>query len=207
MNAAPAVDELTTMLDETNRGPGSLAFIALRCLIYIGMPAEKSVCRALTNQSPEIRSFATAQVSWVTDDIELYLKRLERPLNDADAAVRFAAVQALGLQTKYPDEVLPPLVKAMHDPVQSVSGYAAKFLGELGTNGIKAFDALSNIVDTGNSYMATHALRSLVSIAPDRALPMVFGWLESRNQDHRARGTLLLTEFPTTTPEILCKLK
>jgi HEAT repeat protein len=206
-NAAPAVDELTIMLADTNRGPDSLAFIALRCLIYIGMPAEKSVCASLTNQNPEIRAFATSQIGWVTDDIELYLRRLEVPLNDADATVRFAAVQGLGLQTTYPDEVLPLLIRAMNDPAQNIAGYAVKFVGELGTNGVKALEPLREIVETGNSYMATHALKSLLSVAPDRALPMVFGWLESTNQDHRARGALLLTEFPTVTPRIVERLK
>jgi HEAT repeat protein len=174
-NAAPAVDELTTMLADTNRGPDSLAFIALQCLIYIGMPAEKSACASLTNQNPEIRAFAASQIGWVTDDIELYLKRLEGPLNDSDVSVRFAAVQGLGLQTTYPDEVLPLLIRAINDPAQSVAGYAVKFVGELGTNAVEALEPLKKIVETGNSYMATHALRSLLSLAPDQALPMVFG--------------------------------
>jgi HEAT repeat protein len=206
-NAAPAVEKLTTMLADTNRGPGSLALIALRGLIYIGMPAEKSVCRALTNQNPEIRAFATSQIGWVSNDIELYLKRLEGPLRDSDTTVRFAAVQGLGLQTKYPEEVLPLLIRAMSDPAQNVAGYAVRFVGDLGTNGIKALEPLKEIVETGNSYMATHALRSLTSVAPDRALPMVFAWLDSTNQDHRARAALMLAEFLTTTPVMLDRLK
>jgi HEAT repeat protein len=206
-NAASAVDELTTMLADTNTGPGSRAFDALRCLIYIGMPAEKSVCGALTNLNPEIRRFATAQVGWLSPDIELYLKRLEGPLNDADGTVRFAAVQGLGLQTQYPDEVLPLLIRAMKDPAESSAGYAVKFVGDLGTNGVKAFEPLKEIVDTGSSYMAGQALRSLVSVAPDRALPVVFGWLDSTNQDHRSRAVFVLADFPTITPQILERLK
>src|SRR5207302_9211710 len=93
-------------------------------------------------------------------------------------------------------EILPLLVKAMHDPQQSVSGYAAKFLGELGTNGVEAFCALSNVVQTGNSYMATHALRSLVSIDPERALPITLGWLQSSNADHRARAAKCTGKLP-----------
>jgi hypothetical protein len=206
-NAAPAVDELTAMLAGTNQGPGSLAFDALRCLIYIGMPAEKSVCGALTNQNSEIRRFATAQVGWVSPDIELYLKRLEGPLNDPDGTVRFAAVQGLGLQTKYPEEVLPLLIRAMKDPAESSAGYAVKFVGDLGTNGVKAFEPLKEIVETGSSYMAGQALRSLVSLAPDRALPIVLGWLDSTNQDHRSRAVFVLADFPTITPHILERLK
>src|SRR5262249_6325270 len=148
-----------------------------------------------------------SQIGWVTDDIEVYLRRLEGPLNDSDATVRFAAVQGLGLQTEYPEEVLPVLIRAMNDPAENIAGYAVKFVGELGTNGVQAFEPLKQIVETGNSYMATHALRSLVSVAPGRALPMAFGWLESTNQDHRTRAALVLADFPTITPQILARLK
>ena len=201
-NCAAAVPQLTRLMGDTN-----YAFTALRCLIGIGKPAETPVCQALTNRSPEIRRFAASQLAWVTDDIDVYLARLAGPLHDPDAAVRFAAVQALGMQTPYPDEVIPLLVKAMQDPAQSVAGYAAKFLGDLGTNGLKAFDALSNVVETGSAYMATHALRSLVSIAPGRALPVALGWLRSSDSDRRARAAGVLGQFPSASDEILDALR
>ena len=143
-NGAAAVPELTRLMQDTNH-----AFTALRCLVYVGEPAEIPICQALTNRSPQIRAFAASQLEGVTGDIGIYLARLEGPLTDADATVRFAAVQALGLQLEYPKEVIPLLVRAMGDSQQSVSGYAAKFLGELGTNGMAAFGALSNVVETG----------------------------------------------------------
>jgi HEAT repeat protein len=200
-NCAPAVPELTRMLNDTNH-----AFTALRCLVCIGVPAKAPVCQALTNSSVEIRRFAASQLACVTDDMEVYLAWLKLPLSDPDSMVRFAAVQALGLQKDSPHEIVPFLVKAIADPQQSVSGYAAKFLGELGTNAVEAFDALSNVVETGNSYMATHALRSLVSIDGERALPMTLGWLQSSNADHRARAANVLGNYPPT-PEILDRLK
>ena len=95
----------------------------------------------------------------------------------------------------------------MKDPAQNIAGYAAKFLGELGPNGIEAFEPLKKMVESGNPYMASQALRSLVSIAPERALPMAFEWLESTDQEHRSRAALLLTEFPTATPRMLDRLK
>jgi HEAT repeat protein len=201
-NCAAAVPQLTRLMEDTNH-----AFTALRCLVGIGEPAETPVCQALTNRSPEIRRFAASQLAWVTDDIDVYLARLGGPLNDPDTTVRFAAVQALGLQTEYPNEVIPLLVKAMHDPQQSVSGYAAKFLGEFGTNGVRAFGELSSVVENGNPYMASHALRSLVAIDPNRALPMVLRWLRSSEPDRRSRAAWVLGEFRTVTPEILDALK
>ena len=119
-NCAAAVPRLTRLMQDPNR-----AFTALRCLVVIGAPAELPVCQALTNPSPAIRAFATSQLSFVTDDIDVYLSRLAGPLSDPDGSVRFAAVQALGLQAQYPEESLPLLVKAIHDPQQSEIGRAS----------------------------------------------------------------------------------
>jgi HEAT repeat protein len=201
-NCVAAVPHLARLMEDTNH-----AFTALRCLVGIGEPAATPVCQALTNRSTDIRRFAASQLAWVTDDIDVFFARLNCPLSDPDATVRFAAVQVLGLQMQSPNEVIPLLVKAMQDPEQSVSGYAAKSLGDLGTNGIKAFDALRNVVMNGNPYMATHALRSLVFIAPDHALPMALGWLRSSDADRRARAAGVLGQFPSATKEILDALK
>ena len=201
-NCWKAVPQLTSLMQDTNH-----AFTALRCLVGIGAPAEMALCQALTNQSPEIRRFATSQLAEVTDDIGLYVARLEGPLNDPDATVRFAAVQALGLQTEYPEEVIPLLVKAMGDSQQSVSSYAAKFLGDFGTNGAAAFGALSNVVVSGNMYMASHALRSLMAIAPERGLPMTVAWLRCENAERRARAAWVLGEVGAASPEIVALLR
>ena len=53
-NAAPAVAELTKLLNDKEH-----AFVAVRCLIAVGPPAEQSVSQALTNQSVQVRYFAT----------------------------------------------------------------------------------------------------------------------------------------------------
>ncbi len=201
-NCAGAVPELTRLMQDTNH-----ALTALRCLTGVGKPAEVPVCQALTNQNPEIRRFAAEQLAWVTDDIDVYLSRLNGPLNDSDGGVRFAAVQALGLQQEYPKEVIPLLIKAMGDSQQSISGYAAKFLGDLGTNGIEAFGALSNVVENGSAYMAGQALKSLASIAPARALPLVLAWLGSSDPNRRAQAAWTLRKFPTATLEILAALR
>jgi HEAT repeat protein len=189
-NCASAVPKLALLMQDTNH-----AFTALRCLIGIGEPAEVPVCQALTNKSPEIRRFAAQQLAWVTDDIEVYLARMSGPLNDSDATVRFAAVQALGLQTQYPEEVIPLLVKAMADPAQSVAGYAAKFLGDFGTNGVGAFASLSNLVQNGSPYMAGQALNSLIAIDPDQALPIALRLLDSSDFNQRAHAAFALGLF------------
>ena len=53
-NTAPAVAELTKLLNDKEH-----AFVAVRCLIAVGPPAEQSVSQALTNQSVQVRYFAT----------------------------------------------------------------------------------------------------------------------------------------------------
>ena len=84
---------------------------------------------------------------------------------DADGVCRQSNEYTCGpaAAVEYPKEVIPLLVRAMGDSQQSVSGYAAKFLGEMGTNGIAAFGALSNVVETGNAYTMVQAL-STVSV-------------------------------------------
>ena len=72
---------------------------------------------------------------------------------------------------------------------------------------VMAFGALSNVVQNGNAYMSTHALRSLVSIAPDRALPMTMAWLRSADADRRARAASILGEFSPLTVDNLDALK
>ena len=106
-NAAPAVAELAKLLNDKEH-----AFVAVRCLIAVGPPAEPSVSQALTNQSVQVRYFATQQFAWVTDNDEVYLAKMRECLEDPDGSVRFAAVQGIGLQTQAPDLAIPLLLEA-----------------------------------------------------------------------------------------------
>src|SRR5258707_1326539 len=81
----------------------------------------------------EIRRFSASQLAFVTADIEVFLDRLKVPLNDPDASVRLAAVEAVGLQTDCPDKAMPLLIKALDDPQESVSSHACAALGDFGT--------------------------------------------------------------------------
>jgi HEAT repeat protein len=201
-NCASAVPQLARLIGDTNH-----ACTAVMCLAGIGRPSEAPVCQALTNPSPDVRCIAASQLARVTDDLEVYLARLIGPLNDPNARVRSAAVLALGSQAHHSDAVIPLLVKALQDPDQHVSQYATHLLGSLGTNGMKAFDALSDVAQSGNAPRARDAMRSLVFIDPDRALPTVLRWLRSSEAIQRAQAASILGAVNSVTPEIVAALK
>jgi hypothetical protein len=201
-NCASVVPQLARLIGDTNH-----ACTSVRCLAGIGKPAVAPVCQALTNPNPEVRGIAASELARVTDDKEVYLARLNGPLNDPNARVRHAAVLAVWSQAHNPDAVIPLLVKAMQDPDQNVSGDAARLLGSLGTNAMKAFDALSNVTEHGNGSMSYQALRSLVFIDPDRALLIVLRWLRSSEASQRAEAARILGAVSRATPEIVAALR
>src|SRR5581483_8149928 len=118
-NCAPAVPELTRMLDNPSH-----SFTAVRCLLFIGKPAGTSICQALTNGDWRVRQFATSQLAWVVDDAEVYLAHLKDCLKDTNSAVRFAAVQGIGAQTDVPDLAIPLLLAVLQDPDDNISAVA-----------------------------------------------------------------------------------
>ena len=167
-NATPAVGELTKLLQDTGN-----AFTAVRCLVFIGTPAEPAVSQALTNKSREVRYFAAQQFAWVTDDDVVFLARMKDCLKDSDASVRFAAVQGVGEQTQAPGEAVPLLIAALDDGDDRVSSQAVSALSGFGTNAASAFATLTNLVDTGTQAQARSALKALAAIAPVAALPVL----------------------------------
>jgi len=196
-NAAPAVAELTKLLNDKQH-----AFVAVRCLVAVGPPAEPSVSQALTNQSVQVRYFATQQFAWVTDNDEVYLAKMRECLEDPDGSVRFAAVQGIGLQTQAPDLAIPLLLEALRDKQDTVYSWAAKFLANFGTNAMRAFPDLSNAVEHGNPNTVNQALKTLVVIAPDKALPIVFENFRSADSHRRKISVELLNQYPATNLEI-----
>jgi len=196
-NAAPAVAELTKLLNDKEH-----AFVAVRCLIAVGPPAEQSVSQALTNQSVQVRYFATQQFAWVTDNDEVYLAKMRECLEDPDGSVRFAAVQGIGLQTQAPDLAIPLLIEALRDKQDTVASWAAKFLANFGTNAMRAFPDLRNAVEHGNPNTVNQALKTLVVIAPDKALPIVFENFRSADSHRRKISVELLNQYPATNLEI-----
>lgn len=197
-NAAPAVGELTRLLDDKEH-----AFAAVRCLVYVGKPAETSVWQALTNRDPRVRHFATQQLAWVTEDNDAFFAHMKNSLNDLDASVRFAAVQEIGAQTDATNAVIPLLIEALDDRDGNVSSWAAKFLEDFGTNAMKAVPVLSNVVVNGRSpARANEALRALVAIAPEEALPLVLESFRSPDPHTRSASLVLLCKYPHETPAI-----
>jgi HEAT repeat protein len=196
-NGAPAVPKLAGLLDDTNH-----AFTAVRCLIAIGTPAEAAVARALTNKSVQVRYFATQQFAWVTDDTEDFLAHMEKRLSDTDGSVRFAAAQGIGMQTHAPDSAIPLLLRALHDTQDAVSSCAAKSLADFGSNAARAFPDLSDAVKNGSPNTARQALITLVAIAPDEALPIVFDNFRSADPRRRRPALELLWKYPATNSQV-----
>jgi HEAT repeat protein len=196
-NAAPAVGELTKLLADKQH-----AFAAVRCLIAIGPPAELAVIQALTNQSVQVRYFATQQFGWVTDDTEDYLAYMKKCLNDPDGSVRFAAVQGIGQQTQSPDSAVPLLQEALRAKQEPAASSAAKFLADFGTNALRALPDLSNAVENGSSSTAYQALKTMVAIAPNEALPLVFKNFRSSDSHRRRLSVELLCKYPATNLEV-----
>jgi HEAT repeat protein len=196
-NAAPAIGELTSLLADKQH-----AFTAVRCLVAIGTPAEAAVSQALTNKSEQVRYFATQQFGWVTDDTEDFLAHMKKCLNDPDGSVRFAAVQGIGLQTQAPDSAIPLLLEALRDKQDTISSWAAKFLADFGTNAVRTFPDLRNAVENGSPNTVYQALKTLVAIAPDEALPIVFNNFRSTDLHRRRISVELLYKYPATNLEI-----
>jgi HEAT repeat protein len=167
-NAAPAVRKLIELLNDKER-----AFVAARCLEYIGKPAESALCECLTNADWQVRHLSVSALAEVTDDVEAYLARLHDRLKDAEPSVRFATVQCIGLQTDAPELAVPLLMSALGDPTDQVSSQAANALSGFGTNAASAFSRLTNLVFAGRPGQITPALKALAAIAPTEALPIL----------------------------------
>src|SRR5665213_228889 len=170
-NAAPAVGELAKLLDEKDN-----TFTAERCLVFIGKPAESVFCGALTNQDERVRQWSMDNLAAVTDDVGVYIVRIKNRLQDSSDAVRADAVDDIGIQTSAPELAISLLIAALKDSSDSVSSHAASSLANFGTNALVAFPILTNLVSSGGS-VAGMALRTLIIIAPDRALPIFTNFL------------------------------
>ena len=196
-NAAPVVAELTILLNDKEH-----AFVAVRCLVAVGPPAEPSVSQALTNQNVQVRYFATQQFVWVAENDEVYLSKMRECLKDPDGSVRFAAVQGIGLQTQTPHLAIPLLLEALRDKQDTVASWAAKFLADFGTNALRTFPDLSDAVEHGGPNTVYQAMKTMVAIAPDKALPIIFENFRSADYHRRKISVELFGQYPATNSEI-----
>ena len=165
-NGAPAAEALGKLLDKPRR-----LLVIGRCLESIGKPAEPVICQALTNQDVAVRQWAIDQLASVTDDVEVYITRIKPRLHDSSDAVRATAVDAIGIQTSAPEVAVPLLIEALKD--SAVSANAAGALANFGTNALVAFPILTNFVEHGDQNVAGAALKTIISIDPDQALPIL----------------------------------
>ena len=222
-NGAPAAEALVKLLDKPRR-----LLVIGKCLESIGKPAEPVICQALTNQDVAVRQWAVEQLASVTDDVEVYITRIKPRLHDASDAVRVTTVGAIGVQTSAPELAVPLLIEALKD--SAVSANAAGALANFGTNALVAFPILTNLVEHGGSNVAgaalktiiiidsdqglpiltnclargksgtALALRALVDVAPERALPIILSRLQSPDTETRRISFRLLCRYPLTPP-------
>jgi HEAT repeat protein len=167
-NAAPAVAELTKLLNDEE-----LAFAAVRCLDFVGKPAEAALCLCLTNRNSRVRELSVAALASVTPDVARYLARIKPLLRDADPEVRLAAIGGVAAQTEAPDLAVPLLIQALQDVDDNVSAEAAGALSGFGTNASSAFSVLTNLVQSDKPNRMRAALRALVATCPDKALSVL----------------------------------
>ena len=99
-----------------------------------------------------------------------------------DAAAELRGVCAHGLaSTGHPDAVLE-LVRLLADPEWRVRAEAARALGNSGRLEAEAVLRLKALVGDTESEVVCECLGSLLSIAPERSLDFVTGFLASRDQ-------------------------
>jgi len=197
-NCAPAVPELTRMLDDPNH-----AFTAVRCLSETGKEAEFALCRGLTNQNAQVRRWSIPALAAVTEDVEVYIDRVKPLLHDSDGMVQRTALEAIGDQTNAPELVVPILINALTGD----SMEAAMLLANYGTNALVGFTVLSNAVEHGTSETARQALRTLVVLAPQAALPMVLARMHAPDPMDRVSALGLLREYAATNSDVLPALE
>ena len=222
-NGAPAAEALGKLLDKPRR-----LLVIGRCLESIGKPAEPVICQALTNQDVAVRQWAVEQLASVTDDVEVYIIRIKPRLHDSSDAVRVTTVDAIGVQTSAPELAVPLLIEALKD--SAVSANAAGALANFGTNALVAFPILTNLIEHGGPNVAgaalktiiiidsdqalpiltnclargkpgtALALRALVDVAPERALPIILSRFQSPDTETRRVAFRLLCRYPLTPP-------
>jgi HEAT repeat protein len=201
-NCALAVPELTRLMEDTNR-----ALTAVRCLDHIGKPAEFALWRSITNRDGEVRYWGILALSGVTDYADEFIARVKGSLNDPDGVVRVTALRTIGSQTAVPDIAIPLLLTALEGTDEQVASSAATLLPDFGTNGLRAFNVLSNAVERWGPAAANQALIALVRLAPKEALPIVFACLRSPDPERRRGAVVRLCAYPVTTPEIRAALE
>jgi HEAT repeat protein len=138
----------------------------------------------------------------VIDDGEAYLGLIKGCLNDPYVGIRLVAVEGIGLKTNHADSAIPLLLAALEDQDPRVSSRAAEMLENFGTNALRAFGTLTNVVQSGRPKTASAALGTLIKIAPGETLPIVLERFHSADVTRRRQALVLLCKYPLKAPEI-----
>ncbi len=167
-NAAPAIEQLTKMVEAGDHG-----IIAVQCLAVIGKPAETALCQCLTNFDDNVQAFAVTALAGLTDDVDVYVGRIKDNLKSNSAIVRSSAVDCLGSQTNASELIIPLLVTALQDKNERVSARAAESLCKFGPQAMTAFPFLTRLVNEEQGPQSRAAMRALSAIAPIEAVPIL----------------------------------
>lgn len=199
---APAVPELTRMLDDPER-----AFLAVRCLGEIGKPAQAALESALTNAQAQVRYQAVAALPGASDEVDEFFARIQGCLRDPAVEVRFITVKTIALQTHAPETALPLLLGALADAHDSVFDAAAGALPAFGTNALVALPVLRRVATGSSEMRARRALRAWATLAPEEALPILLGHLEGHSPAQRRMAASLFGSYTNTTPAMIAALQ
>ena len=197
-NCAPAVGELTKLLDDNE-----LAFIAALCLDNVGKAAEAALCQCLTNQDWHVRQLSVSALASVTDDVEVYVSRVKPRLADLDPVVRVATVQAIATQVEAPELAVPLLLSAIADSDDNVCSQATEGLAGFGTSALSSFTALTNVAATGRDGQRRAALKALSRLTPVEALPILSNAV--MNGSARTMGAAL-QDLKSVAPDLALKM-
>lgn len=192
-NAASAVPELAEIIRETNR-----AAVAFQCLSSIGPPARSVICHALTNSNPQIRNLAVGSVTSVVSNRDEALALVKDRLADDNSDVRLSAILVIGTQLRMQPESLTLLMEIVRRGDTNDAPIAATEIGNFDTNGVSAFETLSNAAyQTPHSPLAMASFRSMIQISPERTLPILTRRLHSIDPWLRFQALMLLIrEYP-----------
>lgn len=196
-NAVSAIPALTKLTKDPIRSG-----IALRCLAAIGPSARKPVLDALTVADAKTRGAAIWSLPQVIAEPNEIINTLTNSLRDSDMGVRDASIHVIGAQVKAPERALPLLIDLVRNGDTNDAAMAAMQIQNFGTNALFCVETLSNVVhEAPYSPTALAAMRSMMVIAPEQALPILFRQLHSVDPGLRSRAlSLLVREFPK--PEI-----
>ncbi len=167
---------------------------AVEALRVVGMPAEKTLIRALKDEHKSVRSAAAESLGSLKSTAAVpYLIRLLRtdPVKD----VRRAAAESLGLiEDAY---AIPALVRGFRDRDPLVRSAAAAALGRMGS---AARDQVIAAIRDSNALVRSSAFLALGDMRDSELLPSVVTGFTDPHPDVRNSAAMALKAFAVASP-------